>query len=131
LRALIVQVQAQVLALSLSPVLNVAELAKCVVFARACLVKWSLQVHVAVVAAWALLSLLRVPSAQVKVAHHLVSRTQLMFLVELTPDKQCALLVAVLRVLVEETPVICMCMSLLRNILDSLAKKMISFAHFH
>jgi hypothetical protein len=37
----------------------------------------------------------------------------------------------VLLVLAEETLAICMCMSLLRNIHDSLAKKMTSFAHFH
>jgi hypothetical protein len=37
----------------------------------------------------------------------------------------------VLLVLAEETLAICMCMSLSRSILDSLAKKMTSFAHFH
>jgi hypothetical protein len=40
-------------ALNLSPVLNVVEQAKYVVFAKACLVKWSRLVHVVVVAAWA------------------------------------------------------------------------------
>jgi hypothetical protein len=55
LRALIVLVPAQGLALNLSPVLNVVEQAKYVVFAKACLVKWSLLVRVVVVVAWALL----------------------------------------------------------------------------
>jgi hypothetical protein len=89
LRALTVLVQAQVLALSLSPVQNVAELAKYVVFARACLVRWSLLVHVAAVVAWALLLSLRVQSVQAKVAFHLASRTPLMFLAESTLVKQC------------------------------------------
>jgi hypothetical protein len=131
LPALIVQVQAQVLALSLSPVQNVAGQAKYVVFAKACLVKWSLLVRVAVVAAWALLLLLRVQSVQAKVAHRLVSHTPLMFLVESTPVKQCVSPVAVLLDLAEEMLAIYMCMSLLRNIHVSHAKKMTLFAHFH
>jgi hypothetical protein len=121
----------QGLAHSLSPVLNVAEQAKYVVFARACLVKWSLQAPVGVVAAWALLLLLRVQSVQAKVAHRRVSHTRLMFLVESTPDKQCVSLVAVLLVLAEEMQAICTCMLLLRNTHDSHAKKMTSFAYFH
>jgi hypothetical protein len=120
----------QGLAQNLSPVQNVVEQAKYVVFARACLVKWSLQAHVAGVLAWALLLLLRVQSVQAKVAHHLVSHTRLTSPAESTPVKQCVSLVAVLLVLAEETRVICMCMSLLRSILDSLAKKMTSFVHF-
>jgi hypothetical protein len=89
LRALTVLVQAQVLALSLSPAQNVAELAKYVVFARACSVRWSLQVPAVVVAAWALSLLLRVQSVQAKVAFHLASHTPLMFLAESTLAKQC------------------------------------------
>jgi hypothetical protein len=54
-----------------------------------------------------------------------------MFLAESTLGKQCVSLVAVLLVRAEETPAICMCMSLLRNIHDSHAKKMTSFAYFH
>jgi hypothetical protein len=88
-------------------------------------------VHVVVVVAWARLLLLRVPSVQVKVGFHLVSRTPLMFLVESTPDKQCVSLVAVLRVLAEETLAICMCMLLLPNMHVSHAKKMTLFAYFH
>jgi len=53
LHALIVLVLALGLALSLLHVLNVAEQAKCVVFAKACLAKWSPQARVGVVAAWA------------------------------------------------------------------------------
>jgi hypothetical protein len=131
LRAPTVLVLVQGLAHNLSPVLNVAEQAKYVVFVKACLVKWSLLVHVVVVVAWARLLSLHVPGVQVKVGFHLVSRTPLMFLAELTLARQCALLVAVLLVLAEETLAICMCMSPLRNIHDSLAKKMTSFAHFH
>jgi hypothetical protein len=131
LRALSVLVRAQVLALCPLPAQNVAELAKYVVFARACLVRWSLLVHVAAVVAWALLLSLLVQSVQAKVAFHLASHTPLMFLAELTLAKQCVLRVAVLLVLAEETLAICMCMSLSRNIHDSLAKKMTSFAHFH
>jgi hypothetical protein len=131
LRAPTVLVLAQVLALSLSPAQNVAELAKYVVFAKACLVKWSPQVPVVVVVAWALLLSLHVPSVQVKVGFHLVSRTPLMFLVESTPDKQCVSLVAVLLVLAEETLAICMCMSLLPNMHVLHAKKMTLFAYFH
>jgi hypothetical protein len=112
------------LALNLSRVQNVVEQAKYVVFARACLVRWLLLVHVAAVVAWALLLLLRVQSVQAKVVFHLVSHTQLMFLAELIPDKQCASLVAVLQVLAEETQAICMCILLLRSILASFAKKM-------
>jgi hypothetical protein len=119
------------LALNLSPAQSAVEQAKCVVFARACLVRWSLLVHVAAVVAWALLLLLRVPSAQAKVAFRLVSRTPLMFLAELIPGKQCVSLVEVLLVLAEETLAICMCMSLSRSILDSFAKKMTLFVTFH
>jgi hypothetical protein len=89
LRALIVLVQAQVLALSLSRAQSAVEQAKYVVFARACLVKWSLLVHVVAVVAWALLLSLRVQSVQAKVEFHLVSRTPLMFLAESTLAKQC------------------------------------------
>jgi len=53
LHAQIVLVLALGLALSLLHVLNVAEQAKCVVFAKACLAKWSPLARVAVVAAWA------------------------------------------------------------------------------
>jgi hypothetical protein len=107
------------------------EQAKYVVFVKACLAKWSLQVHVAAVVAWALLLLLRVQSVQEKVALHRASRTPLMFLAESTLGKQCVLLVAVLLVLAEETLATCMCMSLLRNIHVSFEKKMTSFASFH
>jgi hypothetical protein len=131
LRALIVLVPAQGLALNLSPVLNVVEQAKYVVFAKACLVKWSLLVRVVAAVAWELLLLLRVQSVQAKVVFRLVSHTQLMFLVESTPDKQCVSLVAVLLVLAEEMQAICTCMLLLRNTHDSHAKKMTLFVHFH
>jgi hypothetical protein len=124
LHALIVLVLALGLALNPSRVPNVAEQVKYVVFARACLVKWSLLVHVAAVVAWALLLLLRVQSVQAKVAFRLVSHTPLMFLAESTLAKQCVLLAGVLLVLAEETLAICMCMSLLRNIHDSFAKMM-------
>jgi hypothetical protein len=53
LHALIVLVLALGLALNLSRVPNVAEQAKCVVFAKACLVKWSPQAPADVVAVWA------------------------------------------------------------------------------
>ena len=76
------------LILNLSRVPNVAELAKCVAFAKACLAKWSPPVPVDVVVAWAQLLLLHVQNALVKVAHRRVSRTQLMFLAESTLDKQ-------------------------------------------
>jgi hypothetical protein len=131
LRALTVLVRALGLALNLSPAQNVAELAKCAVFAKACLVRWLLLAHVAAVAAWALLLLLLVQSVQAKVAFHLASRTPLMFLAESTLVKQCVLLVVVLLGLAEETLAICMCMSLSPSILDSLAKKMTLFVVFH
>jgi hypothetical protein len=124
LHALIVLVLALGLALNPSRVPNVAEQVKYVVFARACLVKWSLLVHVAAVVAWALLLLLRVQSVQAKVAFRLVSHTPLMFLAESTLAKQCVLLAAVLLVLAEETLAICMCMSLLRSTHASRAKTM-------
>jgi hypothetical protein len=101
------------------------------VFAKACLVKWSQQVHVVAVAAWALLLLLLVQSVRAKVVHRLESHTPLMFLAESTPDKQCVSLVAVLLVRAEETLAICMCMSPLRNMHVSHAKKMTLFAYFH
>ena len=107
------------------------EQAKCVVSAKACLVKWSLQVRVAAVVAWALLLLLRVQSVQAKVVFRLVSPTPLMFLAESTLAKQCVSLVAVLLVLAEETQAICMCTLLLRSILDSFVKKMTLFVIFH
>jgi hypothetical protein len=53
LHAQIALVLAQGLALNRSPVPNVAEQAKCDVFAKACLAKWSPQAPVGVVAAWA------------------------------------------------------------------------------
>jgi hypothetical protein len=109
----------------------VVEQAKCVVFAKACLVRWLLLVRVAVVVAWALLLLLRVQSAQAKVVFRLVSRTPLMFLAESTLAKQCVSPVAVLLVLAEETQAICMYTLLLPSILDSLAKKMTLFVIFH
>jgi hypothetical protein len=90
LRVPIVRVLVLALALNLSLVLNVVELAKYAVFVKACLVKWSPQARVAVVVAWAQLSLVRAQSVQAKVVHRLVSHTQLMFLEELTLDKQCA-----------------------------------------
>jgi hypothetical protein len=89
LRALTVLVRVLGLALSLSPAQNVAELVKYVVFARACSVRWSLQVRAVVVVAWALLLLLLVQSVQAKVAFHLASHTPLTFLAELTLAKQC------------------------------------------
>jgi hypothetical protein len=76
------------LTLNLSHVPNVVVLAKCDVFAKACLAKWSPPVPVDVVVAWAQLLLLHVQNALVKVAHRRVSRTQLMFLAESTLDKQ-------------------------------------------
>jgi hypothetical protein len=54
-----------------------------------------------------------------------------MFQAELTPDKRCALLVAVLLVLAEETLAICMCMSLLRSTLASRVKMTILSVTFH
>jgi hypothetical protein len=95
LHAVIVLVPVQGLTLNPLRVQNVVELAKCVVFAKACLVKWSQQAPVAAVAAWAPLLLHRVQSAQVKVVHRLVSHTPLMFQVESIQVKQCVLLVAV------------------------------------
>jgi hypothetical protein len=53
LHALIVLVLALGLALNPSRVPNVAEQVKCVVFAKACLVKWSPQARAGVVEAWA------------------------------------------------------------------------------
>jgi hypothetical protein len=119
------------LALNLSPAQNAVEQAKCVVFAKACLVKWSLQVHVAAVAAWAQLLLLHVQSVQAKVAFRLVSHTPLMFLAGSILGKQCVSLVAVPLVLAEEMQAIYMCMSLLRNIHDLHVKKMTLFVTFH
>jgi hypothetical protein len=79
---------ARALARNLLRVQNAAEQAKYVVFAKACLAKWSRQARVAVVVAWAQLSLLRVQSVQAKVAHRLVSHTPLMFREELTQVRQ-------------------------------------------
>jgi hypothetical protein len=78
------------------PARNVAEQVKCVVFAKACSDKWSLQVLVAVVAVWAQSLLRHVQSVLAKVAHHHVSRTPLMYLAALTLAKLCASPAAVL-----------------------------------
>jgi hypothetical protein len=88
LSAPIVRVLVLALAHNLLRARNAVEQAKYVVFVKACLVKWSLVVHVAVVAAWAQLSLLRVQSVQAKVGFHLVSRSPLMFREELTQVRQ-------------------------------------------
>ena len=88
LRALIVRARARALARNLLRVQNAAEQAKYVVFAKACLARWSLQARVAVVVAWALLSLLRVQSVQAKAAYRLVSRTPLMCRAELILVRQ-------------------------------------------
>jgi hypothetical protein len=53
LHALIVLVLAQGPALNLSRAQSAVEQAKCVVFAKACLVKWSPQAPAGVVAVWA------------------------------------------------------------------------------
>jgi hypothetical protein len=131
LHALIVLVPALGLALNPSRAPNVAEQVKCVVFAKACLVKWSPQAPAGVVVAWAQSLLRRVQSVQVKAVHRLVSHTQLMFRAESIQVKQCALLVAVLLVLAVETTEICMCMSLLRSTLASHVKMTTLSVTFH
>jgi hypothetical protein len=88
LSAPIVRVLVLALAHNLLRARNVVEQAKYVVFVKACLVKWLLVVHVAVVVAWAQLSLLRVQSVQAKVVHRLVSHTPLMFREESTQVRQ-------------------------------------------
>jgi hypothetical protein len=78
------------------PVRNVAEQVKCVVFAKACSDKWSLQVLVVGAVAWAQLLLRHVQSVLAKAARRRVSHTRLMYLAALTLAKLCASPAAVL-----------------------------------
>jgi len=88
LRALIVLALELGLTLNQLRVPNAVEQAKCAVFAKACLAKWSQQVRVVVVVAWAQWLLLHVQSAQAKDAYRRVSPTQSMFLAELIRARQ-------------------------------------------
>jgi hypothetical protein len=85
---------------------------------------------VVVVVAWAQLLSRHVQSVQVKVAHHLVSRTPLMYLAESTLVRQCGSLVGELLALVAAMPETYMCMLQLLSTRDLLGKKMTLYMCF-